>query len=65
VLASLKDKRFVRHCETAKADPRCKSQGLRSLLILPVQRVPRYKLLLEELLKVSVTSMRCAPVPAS
>lgn len=30
-------------------DPRCRGQTLESYLIMPVQRVPRYKLLLEEL----------------
>jgi len=39
---------FVNH---AQCDPRCKAMDLNSFLITPVQRVPRYKLLLEELLK--------------
>lgn len=33
----------------ASMDPRCKGQTLESMLIQPVQRIPRYKLLLEEL----------------
>ncbi|KAJ8605426.1 hypothetical protein CTAYLR_003296 [Chrysophaeum taylorii] len=39
---------FVKACEQ---DPRCEGQTLGSFLIMPVQRVPRYRLLLEELLK--------------
>ena len=46
-----KRKKFVPFCETAGADPRCKGNALQSLLIMPVQRVPRYKLLLQELIK--------------
>jgi FYVE/RhoGEF/PH domain-containing protein 5/6 len=33
------------------ADPACRGQSLRSFLILPVQRIPRYRLLLEDLMK--------------
>ena len=36
--------------DKAQSDPRCKG-GIESLLILPIQRIPRYRLLLEELLK--------------
>ena len=36
--------------ECAK-DPRCRGQNLQSLLILPIQRVPRYMLLLRDLRK--------------
>lgn len=32
-------------------DPVCKGQSLRSFLILPVQRIPRYRLLLEDMVK--------------
>jgi len=32
-------------------DPACKNQPLRSFLILPVQRIPRYRLLLEDMVK--------------
>ena len=41
-------KNFVEHAER---DPRCKGHNLMTFLITPVQRVPRYKLLLEDLLK--------------
>ncbi|GAM28426.1 hypothetical protein SAMD00019534_116020 [Acytostelium subglobosum LB1] len=37
--------------EKARADPQCNGQDLSSLLIMPVQRLPRYVLLLNELLK--------------
>ena len=33
------------------ADPRCRGQNLESFLIMPIQRVPRYLLLLTELRK--------------
>jgi hypothetical protein len=39
---------FLRACEY---QPRCKGEKLPSLLIQPVQRLPRYRLLLETLLK--------------
>ena len=42
---------FVRFCEDARLDARCHGLDLGSLLIMPVQRVPRYKLLLDECLK--------------
>ena len=42
---------LLRSAQHAQADPRCKMMDLNSFLITPVQRVPRYKLLLEELLK--------------
>jgi FYVE/RhoGEF/PH domain-containing protein 5/6 len=35
----------------AASDPRCRSLDLASFLVAPVQRVPRYRLLLEELAK--------------
>ena len=35
----------------AQQSPRCAGQSLQSLLIMPVQRVPRYELLLRELIK--------------
>eukprot|EP00602_Paraphysomonas_sp_CaronLab_P000051 CAMPEP_0185028450 /NCGR_PEP_ID=MMETSP1103-20130426/14168_1 /TAXON_ID=36769 /ORGANISM="Paraphysomonas bandaiensis, Strain Caron Lab Isolate" /LENGTH=652 /DNA_ID=CAMNT_0027562875 /DNA_START=12 /DNA_END=1970 /DNA_ORIENTATION=+ len=45
------NKKFADFLEKARSDPRCKGLTLDSLLIEPVQRVPRYRLLLEELLK--------------
>jgi hypothetical protein len=36
---------------SAEADPRCGGQGMASLMIMPVQRLPRYGLLLREVLK--------------
>ena len=37
--------------QTQQAQPECHRLDLRSLLIMPVQRIPRYNLLLGELLK--------------
>jgi len=42
---------YKNFCEQCKAMPECASCALDSFLILPVQRVPRYELLLKELLK--------------
>jgi FYVE/RhoGEF/PH domain-containing protein 5/6 len=38
--------RFQRWLEETRNDPLCKGLGLQSYLIMPVQRVPRYSLLL-------------------
>jgi len=43
--------RFGDFVDKAQKDPRCNGLGLESYLIEPVQRVPRYRLLLEQLLK--------------
>eukprot|EP00808_Paulinella_micropora_P016681 g2296.t1 len=43
--------KFTSFCEKAAGDPRAKGLSLQALLITPIQRLPRYKLLLEELLK--------------
>ena len=49
-------KRVGEYAATAQAsDARCGGKGLQSLLICPVQRLPRYELLVRELLK-------CTPV---
>jgi len=45
------NRRFADFVEKARLDPRCVGLGIESLLILPVQRIPRYRLLLVELLK--------------
>lgn len=37
--------------DACQHDPRCKTKDFRSFLILPIQRVPRYRLLLQEMLK--------------
>ncbi len=50
-LYNKKPKKFTQFSTTAVADPRNKGNTLFSLLIMPVQRVPRYKLLLSELIK--------------
>ncbi len=42
-------KGLVEQLQKCTADPRCKGLELRSFLIMPVQRIPRYKMLLAEL----------------
>ncbi|GMI11655.1 hypothetical protein TrRE_jg3085, partial [Triparma retinervis] len=53
LLKTLPDKNpaFKEYADHANQDPRLKGMPLMSFLITPVQRVPRYKLLLEDLLK--------------
>ncbi len=48
--------RFQNFERTCRSAPQSKGLGLSSLLITPIQRVPRYKLLLEELLRHTDTS---------
>jgi FYVE/RhoGEF/PH domain-containing protein 5/6 len=43
--------RLAAFVAAAEADPSCACQSLASLLVMPVQRVPRYVLLLRELAK--------------
>jgi len=45
------NRKFAEYLVEAKADPRCQGFSMESLLIEPVQRIPRYRLLLEDLLK--------------
>ncbi|KAJ2706918.1 hypothetical protein FB645_001213 [Coemansia sp. IMI 203386] len=42
---------FARFIQLANSSPECKGLSFQSYLLLPVQRIPRYKLLLEDLLK--------------
>ncbi|KAJ1959189.1 hypothetical protein GGI12_004465 [Dipsacomyces acuminosporus] len=42
---------FASFIQKANASPDCKGLSFQSYLLLPVQRIPRYKLLLEDLLK--------------
>ncbi|KAJ1816990.1 hypothetical protein LPJ75_001848 [Coemansia sp. RSA 2598] len=42
---------FARFIQLAGSSPECKGLSFQSYLLLPVQRIPRYKLLLEDLLK--------------
>jgi hypothetical protein len=46
-----KNKKFVDLVEKGQMDPRSAGQNLESLLVGPVQRIPRYKMLLEQVLK--------------
>jgi len=53
LLANLSEGRpaFAAFLAAAQAAPRSNNQTLESLLIMPVQRLPRYQLLLAELIK--------------
>lgn len=46
-----KSREFREFLVEAEANPRCNRQTLQSFLIMPIQRVPRYQLLLQECLK--------------
>ena len=46
-----KNKVFKEFCQKQKMEPRAKQRELEQFLIMPVQRIPRYNLLLRELLK--------------
>eukprot|EP00903_Cladosiphon_okamuranus_P017118 g15771.t1 len=50
LIASKNDK-FGNLLHRARSDPRCQDLDAQSLLIMPIQRIPRYKLLLEGMLK--------------
>jgi FYVE/RhoGEF/PH domain-containing protein 5/6 len=45
------NKKFQEFVEAARLDPKCTGLALESLLIEPVQRIPRYRMLLEQLIK--------------
>lgn len=45
------NKKFANFLELARQDPRCMGMTFESFLVEPVQRVPRYRMLLEEVLK--------------
>ena len=42
---------FLKFCALAEADPKCRGLQLNSFLIMPIQRIPRYQLLITELIK--------------
>ncbi len=42
---------FAAFIDKATKDPRCMGEGIESFLVAPVQRIPRYQLLLEQILK--------------
>jgi len=46
-----KSKVFMQFLERARAESSCRGRGIDDFLIMPVQRIPRYSLLLKELLK--------------
>jgi hypothetical protein len=48
---TLRNSNFVKFIEQAAQDARCNGLTIADLLIEPVQRIPRYKMLLEQLLK--------------
>jgi hypothetical protein len=43
--------KFKAFCATALSDPKARGLNLASLLITPIQRVPRYKMFLDEIRK--------------
>ncbi|GJJ70650.1 hypothetical protein EMPS_03000 [Entomortierella parvispora] len=45
------NERFTDFIKTMELKPECKSLGFQSYLMLPVQRIPRYRMLLESLLR--------------
>lgn len=45
------NRKFADFIEKAQKDPQMQNLDLESMLIMPVQRIPRYRLLLEQLLK--------------
>ena len=45
------NRKFAQLLETALTDPRCNGSGIESFLVTPVQRIPRYRMLLQEILK--------------
>lgn len=47
----LSNRRFSDFLDKAEKDPRSQNQKIESIFILPVQRIPRYRLLLEQLQK--------------
>lgn len=51
LFALFQNGQFARFLEQAQQDPRSMGLSIADLLIEPVQRIPRYKLLLEQLLK--------------
>lgn len=50
------NKKFSDFCDAASRETRSKGLTLSSLLIMPIQRIPRYRLLLEQLVRVTPTS---------
>ena len=62
VLSRLSDNsKFTSFLAKASQNPLCRGHTLESLLILPIQRIPRYRLLLQELLKHTPPSHPDAP----
>jgi hypothetical protein len=47
----MSNRKFSNFVETARANPEAAGLGIESFLIAPVQRIPRYRLLLQELIK--------------
>lgn len=47
----ISNRKFSDFLDKAEKDPRLQNQKIESIFILPVQRIPRYRLLLEQLLK--------------
>lgn len=49
--ALLSTRKFAMFLDSVRNSPECGGQGIESYLIAPVQRIPRYRLLLQELIK--------------
>mgnify|MGYP003385829446 CR=1 FL=1 len=47
----MSNRKFANFVEAARSDPDAAGLGIESFLIAPVQRIPRYRLLLQELIK--------------
>ncbi|CEP03357.1 hypothetical protein PBRA_003117 [Plasmodiophora brassicae] len=45
-----KSRKFTKFLDETRTDPECKGLDLMSFLIMPIQRIPRYELLLRELI---------------
>ena len=45
------NKSFSQLLDKSIVDPRCKGSGIESFLVEPVQRIPRYRMLMEQILK--------------
>ncbi|TIA82776.1 hypothetical protein E3P98_01166 [Wallemia ichthyophaga] len=60
---SSKEKKRIRHfCKAARKHPAHTQMNLESYLLLPIQRIPRYRMLLEECLKYTTHRQQAEPL---